>query len=129
MANKLMEAKVAKGVEETQQIEQFTIIEQAQVPEKPEKPKRGIIILVGLFLSMASGIFASIIRENFDHSIKSVDELQKLTKVPVLSVLPYILNEEEERMKNKSDENWERMNRYMGRCAKVFSNVKDRLKR
>ena len=129
MANKLMEAKVAKGVEETQQIEQFTIIEQAQVPEKPEKPKRGIIILVGLFLSMASGIFASIIRENFDHSIKSVDELQKLTKVPVLSVLPYILNEEEERMKNKSDENWERMNRYVGRCVKVFSNVKDRLKR
>jgi succinoglycan biosynthesis transport protein ExoP len=129
MANKLMEAKVAKGVEETQQIEQFTIIEQAQVPEKPEKPKRGIIILVGLFLSMASGIFASIIRENFDHSIKSVDELQKLTKVPVLSVLPYILNEEEERMKNQSDENWERMNRYMGRCVKVFSNVKDRLKR
>jgi succinoglycan biosynthesis transport protein ExoP len=129
MANKLMEAKVAKGVEETQQIEQFTIIEQAQVPEKPEKPKRGIIILVGLFLSMASGIFASIIRENFDHSIKSVDELQKLTKVPVLSVLPYILNEEEERMKNKSDENWERLNRYMGRCVKVFSNVKDRLKR
>jgi succinoglycan biosynthesis transport protein ExoP len=129
MANKLMEATVTKGVEETQQIEQFTIIEQAQVPETPEKPKRGIIILVGLFLSMASGIFASIIRENFDHSIKSVDELQKLTKVPVLSVLPYILNEEEEQIKNKSDENWESMNRYMGRCVKVFSNMQDRLKK
>jgi uncharacterized protein involved in exopolysaccharide biosynthesis len=129
MANKLMEATVTKGVEETQQIEQFTIIEQAQVPETPEKPKRGIIILVGLFLSMASGIFASIIRENFDHSIKSVDELQKLTKVPVLSVLPYILNEEEEQIKNKSDENWGSMNRYMGRCVKVFSNMQDRLKK
>jgi succinoglycan biosynthesis transport protein ExoP len=102
--NKLMEAKMAKGVEETQQIEQFTIIEQAHVPEKPEKPKLPVIFLVGFFLSFASGIFASVIRENFDHSVKSVDELQKLTRLPVLSVLPYILNEEEEERKIKSND-------------------------
>jgi polysaccharide biosynthesis transport protein len=127
MMNKLMEAKVAKGVEETQQIEKFSIVEHAQVPEKPEKPKRGLIVLVGFFLSFATGVFASIIRDNFDHSIKSVDELQQLTNVPVLSVLPYILNEKEEDQKRKSDERWNRLERHMGKFVKVFSTSQDKL--
>ena len=128
LSNKLMEATVTKGVEETQQIERFTIIEQAQVPDKPEKPNRGVILAVGFLLSAALGIFASIVRENFDHSVKSAEELQNLTRVPVLSILPYILNEEEELKKIQSDRNWEKMNRYTVRLGNVLSGMQARLK-
>lgn len=129
IVNKLMEAKMAKGVEETQQIEQFTIIEQAHVPEKPEKPKLPVIFLVGFFLSFASGIFASVIRENFDHSVKSVEELQKLTKLPVLSVLPYILNEEEENKKIKSNEFRDRWIHRKDEVLRHLSRSQERIKK
>jgi hypothetical protein len=32
-----------------------------------------------------------------DHSIKSTEQLQKITKLPVLSVLPYVTTDEEKK--------------------------------
>ena len=35
--------------------------------------------------------------ENMDHSIKSAEQLQKITKLPVLTVLPYVMTDEEKK--------------------------------
>ena len=102
--NKLNEVKVAKGLEETQLGERFTISDEPQVPAKPDKPKRGRIMLAGFLLSILLGVSSSIVVERFDHSIKSVEELQKVAKSPVLIVFPLIKTEEEiaaERGRNK----------------------------
>ena len=93
---KLAEAKMAKGIDDTQLGERFTIIDEPLVPQKPEQPKHGKILLVGFFMSLFGGLFASIIAENFDHSIKSPEQLQKMTKLPVLTVYPLVKTEEEE---------------------------------
>jgi polysaccharide chain length determinant protein (PEP-CTERM system associated) len=93
---KLADAKAFRGIEEAQLGERFTIIDEPVVPQKPEKPKRIKILLAGFFMSIMGGLFASVIVENLDHSIRSVDQLQKVTKLPVLTILPYIKTEEEE---------------------------------
>lgn len=99
--SKLMEARVSKGMEETQHGERFTIIEPAAKPEAPEKPDRRKIMLMGLFLSLGAGAGLAFVQENMDHSIKKASELDGLGDIPVLSVIPLIESEEEIKRKRK----------------------------
>lgn len=94
---KLAEVKLARGIDQTQLGERFTIIDEPKVPQKHDKPKRIRIILAGMLLSVFFGLFAAFMTENMDHSVKSVDQLQKLTNVPVLSVVSFIDLEEKHR--------------------------------
>jgi polysaccharide biosynthesis transport protein len=92
---KLTDAKVAKEIDDTQMGERFNIIEEPQVPNKPDKPNRLKIMLGGFFLALCGGLFASVFAENLDHTVKSAEQLQKITKVPVLTVLPFVMTDEE----------------------------------
>jgi polysaccharide biosynthesis transport protein len=94
---KMTDAKVAKEIDDTQMGERFMVIEEPQVPTKPEKPNKLKMILGGVILSLFAGLAASIFSENSDHSIKSTEQLQKITKLPVLSVLPYVTTDEEKK--------------------------------
>lgn len=85
--NKLMEARISEGMEQHQKGEKFTIIDPASYPEEPIKPKKLLIALAGLFLGLGCGLACMLGRENLDTSIKSVDELAGLTKVPPLAII------------------------------------------
>ncbi|HDS15872.1 MAG TPA: hypothetical protein ENN66_04525 [Proteobacteria bacterium] len=97
ITHKLTEAQIAREMEESQQGERFKIIDPAQTPEKPFKPNRLAIALIGfvLALGLATGVCA--LRENLNTSIKSADELARLTGVPVLGVTPMMENPRERR--------------------------------
>jgi succinoglycan biosynthesis transport protein ExoP len=95
--SKLTDAKVSKEIDDTQMGERFIVIEEAQVPTKPEKPNKLKIMFGGIFLALFAGFFASVFMENMDHSIKSTEQLQKITKLPVLTVLPYVMTDEEKK--------------------------------
>jgi len=101
--NKLLEAKVAQGMEESQKAERFTIIEPAALPEKPEKPNRPKILLAGLFLSLFAGVALVAGQETLDRSIKTETDLTSLAGVPVLSVMPFLSNVVEEKRSWKLD--------------------------
>jgi uncharacterized protein involved in exopolysaccharide biosynthesis len=88
--SKLMEARVAQGMEETQRGERFTIIDPAQLPEKPSKPNRVAILLIGIVLALGAGVGTAAVREVIDNSIKTPEELISLTGAPVLSVISLI---------------------------------------
>lgn len=92
---KLAEAKAVRRADDSQLGERFIIIDHPVVPQNPENPKRGKLLLAGLFLALFGGFIASVIAENLDHSIKSPEELQKVTKLPVLTVIPFIATEED----------------------------------
>jgi len=95
LMNKLMEAKLAQGMEETQRGERFTIIEPAQLPEKPHKPNRMAILLIGLVLALGAGVGLAAVQESLDSSVKTAEELGRVTGVPVLSVISLMESEEE----------------------------------
>ncbi len=82
--NKLLEARIAEGMEEHQKGEKFTLIDPASFPEKPVSPKRWLIILAGFFVSLGSGLGMVAMVENLDHSVKSADELGWRTGLQVL---------------------------------------------
>jgi succinoglycan biosynthesis transport protein ExoP len=93
--NKIMEARIAEGMEESQKAEKFTIIDPASYPEKPVAPKRGLIALAGLILGLGAGLGMVALAENLDHTIKSSDELAWLTGLPVLGRIAQIVTPED----------------------------------
>jgi polysaccharide biosynthesis transport protein len=93
--NKILEARIAEGMEESQKAEKFTIIDPAIYPEQPVSPKRGLIFLAGLILSLGAGLGMVALTENLDHSVKTVDELAWLTGLPVLGSIARIITPED----------------------------------
>lgn len=88
--NKLLEARIAEGMEEHQKGEKFTLIDPASYPGKPIKPNRPVIILAGLIFGCVAGVGLMATVEMLDHSIKSSDELAWLTEMPPLGAVPKI---------------------------------------
>jgi uncharacterized protein involved in exopolysaccharide biosynthesis len=95
ISNKMLESRLSQGMEETQRGARFTIIEPAQIPEKPYKPNRLAIILLGVVISLVAGFGISAFQEYLDNSVKTSDELSALTGVPVFSVITFVETEEE----------------------------------
>jgi hypothetical protein len=104
--NKLMEAKIAQGMEETQRGERFTIVDPAQLPEKPHKPNRLAIILIGFVLGLGAGIGIAAAHEALDTSVKTADELNTATDLPVFSTISLIKTDEERRALRKKRWLW-----------------------
>jgi len=97
--SKLMEAKVSQGMEESQQAERFTIIDPALTPEKPAKPNRLAIVLIGFVLALGAGVGLSAIRESLNDAVKTETELGNLTSLPVFTSIPLMESDDELRQK------------------------------
>ena len=92
-----MEAKISQGMEDTQRGERFTIIDPAQLPEKPYKPNRMIIILLGFVLAFGAGVALCAAQEGLDNTVKTADELSAVMGVPVFSEVSLIETDGERR--------------------------------
>ena len=101
ISGKLMEARVSKGVEESQFGERFIIVDPAPLPEKPYKPNRGAIFVLGLIITIGVGIGFAALGESMDRSIKTVDELNQITGGNVFSAVPMIETKEEKHRRTK----------------------------
>ena len=91
LMQKLMEARVSQGLETEQKGERFTLIDPARLPEKPFKPNRLAILLIGVVLGIGAGIGFAALREFSDTSIRSIEHLSKATAYPVLATIPLIV--------------------------------------
>lgn len=94
---RLLSAREAKGLEQSQLAERFTLIDPPIVPEKPIRPNRLALIMVGFVLSMGIGMGVGVFMEFMDRSIRRPQELSEIVKYPVLAVVPYWETEREAR--------------------------------
>ena len=97
IVRKLLTAKIAQGMEQTQRGERFTIMEPAYLPQKPYKPNRMAIALIGLVLAFGAGVGLAAGREAMDRSVKTADELNSITGVPVFSEISLMETDGERR--------------------------------
>src|SRR5262245_44349449 len=91
--SRLLEAKVSEGLEVQRKGERFSLIDPPSLPEKPDKPNRSAIVLLGLILALAGGIGSGAAAESLDHSIRTPAQLTQLTQLSPLAVIPFMPNE------------------------------------
>ncbi|HUI66721.1 MAG TPA: Wzz/FepE/Etk N-terminal domain-containing protein [Nitrospirota bacterium] len=101
LMRKYMESKVAHGLEKEQMGERFTLIDPARLPEKPVRPNRQAILLIGLILGIGSGVGTASFQEASDRSARKAEDLVKNFPFPVLTEIPEILTFEDQLRKKK----------------------------
>ena len=93
LLKKSVEAQQAENLERRQKGEQFRIIDPARVPENPFKPDRMKVLLIGLVLSLGSGLGTTFIREQMDRSFRDAEDLEATLGLKVLANIPIIEND------------------------------------
>jgi len=91
--SRLLEAKVSEGLEVQRKGERFSLIDPPGLPEKPDKPNRPAIMLLGFIVALAGGIGVCAAAEMLDHSIRTPEQILQLTHVFPLAVIPFMPNE------------------------------------
>jgi polysaccharide chain length determinant protein (PEP-CTERM system associated) len=95
LMRKLMDSRVAHGMEKEQKGERFTLIDPPRLPEKPFKPNRLAIVLIGLVLGIGAGVGLTALREFSDDAVRSAELLEAATGVAVLAGIPAIVTAED----------------------------------
>ena len=88
LRDKQMQAQVAEQLERGRKAERFTLIEPPVFPEKPARPNRPLIVLVGLLLSLAGGFGAGVLREALDRTVRGAKDVVRALQVPLLARIP-----------------------------------------
>jgi drug/metabolite transporter (DMT)-like permease len=82
-------------MEKEQKGERFTLIDPPRLPEKPFKPNRLAIVLIGLVLGIGAGVGLTALREFSDDAVRSADLLEAATGFAVLAGVPVIVTAED----------------------------------
>ncbi|MCS6287499.1 MAG: lipopolysaccharide biosynthesis protein [Nitrospira sp.] len=90
--SRLLEAKVSEGLEVQRKGERFSLIDPPGLPESPEKPNRKAIVLLGFILALAGGAGAAALTEHLDHSIRTPEQLVRVSQAFPLAFIPYMPN-------------------------------------
>jgi len=79
-------ARIAEG-EKTSDV---TIVNLALPTTQPIKPSKTTNQVIGLILGLLLSLSAAFIIEHLDTSIGNIEDIEELTKLPVLGVIPYL---------------------------------------
>ncbi len=66
------------------------VVDQAVVPDRPFKPKKLMFLLLGAIGGLFLGLLAAVLRYLLSDTIDSSQELEQLTGLPILGVLPVL---------------------------------------
>jgi protein tyrosine kinase modulator len=92
LLDKTFSAGMAADLEKKQQAEHFTILDLAQVPEKPFKPKRALMFLGSIFGALAFSLGLAFVKDMLNDTLKLERELKAIlpANVPLLAAVPQL---------------------------------------
>lgn len=96
LRNKRMNAKIAETLESESKSGRFSILEPALYPEKPFKPNRIKILLIGFLLSIIASGGVMMLLEMVDQRIRGAEALGHVLGNRPLAVIPYLPVKEDE---------------------------------
>jgi polysaccharide chain length determinant protein (PEP-CTERM system associated) len=88
LLEKRLQAKIFENLEKRQQGEIFRILDPANYPTGPHKPDRWKIVLLGIIITLGSGVGLILFMEQMDQSIRTEDQLWEALGIPVLASIP-----------------------------------------
>ena len=91
----LLEKRSETAIIKASTVSKNRIIDKALTPGSPIKPKKKLIVLVGLILGLILGIALAFLREFLDDRIKEEEDVTKVTDVPMLGLIPNIKKDQD----------------------------------
>jgi polysaccharide chain length determinant protein (PEP-CTERM system associated) len=90
LQKKVASSQMAVELERKQQGEQFSILDPANLPDKPAFPNRQMFALDGLAGGLALGVGLSLLLELRDSSMRTERDVEFVLRLPVLAMVPAI---------------------------------------
>jgi capsular polysaccharide biosynthesis protein len=89
LANQLARSlkEVSTSIKKTDNVQ---ILDEAQLPTKPDSPKAMLNMAIAFFLGLMVSIGLIFLLEYLDNTIKSPDDIEKLLGIPVIGTIPLI---------------------------------------
>lgn len=87
LLKKMNESKMATDLERRQQGEQFSVMDQPNLPDSPTFPKRIVFVGAGFMGGLMLGAMLAAWREYRDTSLRSERDVWAFTKLPTLGVI------------------------------------------
>ena len=88
LLDKKLNARLAENLERRQKGEQFRILDPANVPNRPEKPNKLQIMLIGLALGCGLGVGGAVALESFRQVFRRSDDVENFLQLRVLASIP-----------------------------------------
>ncbi len=85
----LLQKKAETAILKSSTIANARILDAARDEAQPIKPKRKLIVIVGLILGLIVGIALSFLREFLIYTIQNAEEIEKITALPIYGVIPF----------------------------------------
>ena len=79
-----------KNVKEIMKIENIQVIDKAQIPENPIKPRPKLNMAIAGVLGLMIGIFLVFLLEYLDNTIKTPEDVEKYLDLPVIGTIPMV---------------------------------------
>jgi len=83
---KLKEAGITSGLTSSY----VSVIDRAQIPDRPVEPRKSLYLGLGLGSGLLGGLLLGLIRDSFDDTILTSEELESLTGIPELGCIPFL---------------------------------------
>lgn len=81
-------AQINEAIQSTNLGVRISVIEKAERPINPVKPDKLKIIVIAAMFGMVCGFGSILVTEYMDDSFRTVDEVQRILKLPVLGTIP-----------------------------------------
>jgi capsular exopolysaccharide synthesis family protein len=89
-----------RGITEKNQAVNVWIIEKAQMPKHPAKPKKKRNILLGIILGLFGGIGLAFFFEYLDNTVKTPEDVEERFDIPVISTIDLLKNKNQTIVQN-----------------------------
>jgi len=88
LLDKRLNAHVAENLEKRQKGEQFRVLDPANLPQRPDKPNRLLIMVLGLLGGCGLGVGLAIGLDRVNPTFKRREEVEMLPGIHVLAAIP-----------------------------------------
>lgn len=85
LLNKVQELRIVRAGT----IGNVRIVDEAEVPERPASPRRGMVLLLAILLGAGGGAALVIVRHGLDEGMDDPGEIEAATGIPVFVTIPH----------------------------------------
>jgi uncharacterized protein involved in exopolysaccharide biosynthesis len=89
----MSQSQIATDLENRKQGETLELLDPASLPERPAKPIRSIMIIMGVCLGVGAGGILVFLREMKDASLKTLKDVRAYTQLTILGSVPLLEND------------------------------------